>query len=145
MCFCACIPSYPTTLTSPCPCAVFVEQAKDILEWKHYDSVRMCACERRKRTSRHCIRTYAHSCIIPACVQACILACVSHHPCHSLALHPACCSVLLSCGLSCGSPLTVCQYAAFHSAGVASASKDDSRCFLFRPHAVCVNAARMLS
>ena len=74
---------------------------------------------------------YAHTCIVPACVHACILACVSHHPCHSLTLHPGCVSVLLSRGFSCGSPLTVCPFAAFHSKGVASANKDDSRCFSF--------------
>ena len=105
-------------------------------------------CARARGESAHqrqFIRTYVLACIVPACVHACILACVSHHPCHSLALHPGCVSVLLSRVFSCGSPLTLCPYAAFHSTGVATASKDDSRCFSFRPHAVCVNAARMLS
>ena len=51
--FCACISSYPTTLTSPCPSAVFVKQLKDKHNWQGYDQVWMCVWERRKRTSIH--------------------------------------------------------------------------------------------
>jgi len=75
VCFCACIPSYPTTLTSPCPCAVFIEQYKDQHWWQHYDLVRMRARERRKRTSTiihiH-TRAYLHCTCMPGCQHFCM-------------------------------------------------------------------------
>jgi len=64
-----------------------------------------------------CIRTFLHA--------------LSHNPFYSLAHRPSCFYLLLSCGLSCGSSLTVCPYAAFHRSVVASASKGNSRCFFF--------------
>ena len=69
VCFCACIPSYPTTLTSQCPCAVLVKQLKDqaICSQQQYDQVRMCVSERRK-----CESTTLHTRIPALYLQACI-------------------------------------------------------------------------
>jgi len=72
-----------------------------------------------------------HTRILTLYLQACI-----HAFQHSVSLHPRktlshTLSLLFSRvdfdWTSCGSPLNDCQYVAFHSSGVASASKDDSR------------------
>ena len=75
VCFCACIPSYPTTLTSPCPSAVFFKQGKEKHNWQDYDSVRMRARERQKRTSTTIhthICAYLHCTCVPACQHFCM-------------------------------------------------------------------------
>lgn len=115
---------------------VFAKQHKDnkYITQQHFDQVWMHSWERRKHESTT-MHTYTPAFYLHAYIYAYM------HPVFGddfilstfiLVIFSFC----LCWMFCCGSLLTVCQYATFHSMGVGSASKEVGRCVSLYPHTV---------